>query len=180
MNNSSILQQLKENRELLFERAKSRISSTNNSLAERKRREQILRNTQNVANAIMRLVYEILTKADTKTAYINVRKVDRKLGEPYDKPIDDTKPSYYVFDDDSLTIYLNYSHVHYDYFDGDFGSYGGKCFLENINEESLKAILEQYGINYSRYVAQCVESMTDTSINVITIKVKNKIKEKTV
>ena len=119
---------LKSNISQLFDEAEANISKGERNraaTAEKEKLEQerkILekkKKTEAMANAIISLVYNTLTTADSKAGMIN--EIDSELGSLTD--ISNSK-SGYVIDEDGLTITLDYSREAYD-----MHEHGGKCFL---------------------------------------------------
>ncbi len=201
---------LKSNISQLFDEAEVNIArAEKNNLAQREkeRLEQDRKanekkvKTEAIANAIISLVYNTLTTADSKTGKIN--KIDRKLGLLTD---DDDSKSGYVIDDDGLTITLDYSHVTYD-----MDTSGGICFLgecgkkwdpnavyygslpngkelweknqqieaknEPFDYDYLNEILNEYGISMSRENSSECPGMEWEYTDIVTIKTSRQPKK---
>lgn len=88
-----------------------------------KKREELLKRTDEIANKIVGLVYDVLTTVDTKQGIMKPEFVKEKgLGS-----LTSLYPSTYEITNDGLKIVLDYSY-------GDYGGkYGGESFIRKDN-----------------------------------------------
>ena len=173
-----LLTKINKNREKLFDSANKRIQNRLlQDEIDKKEQEselalQVGLNTERIANAIISLVYKILTEANQKKANINVATIDKILGKPYDDMIGETEPSYYEFDDEGLTIYLNYS------YEGiDLDCWGATRFISSmVDKDYLQELLNKNGIEFDIIKYDYSDCATIIDIEVVIIKVKRYIK----
>lgn len=178
MSNTELLEQINNNRNDLFDAVNVRIQNRllQDEIEKKKKEEEkklkIQLNTEKAANAIISLIYKILTEADQKYAVINHLMVDPILGKPYNESIGDTEPSHYSFDDDGLTIYLNYSCESID-----LSAWGGTSFLRDYNYIDVDYLQELLNNNNVEFCLNN-DSYRDTSVDIeiVTIRVKRNIK----
>lgn len=170
----------------LFENAKLRIIEELQRVEEERRKneeeEQLkakekIKHTEEVAAALVRLVYGILKT--TKTLTGSIEKVPKLLG----KISDDHYPSSYFIDDYGLRVELNYSNGFYDKssfgngsnFLGSFHS-NETCTNDKINYEYLEQILNAYGIDINRFFYDTHQDM-DVHHDIVVLKLKNMQKD---
>lgn len=174
--NNDLIKEINENREFLFQNVDKRINDTreqeelNKRLYEIREKEKRRLNTEKTANAIIALIYKILTEAKYKTSGIDVKTIDELLGKPYDSVIGDSVASHYAFDDEGLTIYLNYScEIE------DIQIWGGTSFIETYNnkidEDYLIDLLITSGIEYNRETREVNNDEECQYIEIVTIRV---------
>jgi hypothetical protein len=133
------------NRDELFRQADERIKGrelTPDELWHRELKKQRLLHTEEVAKAILKLVSGIMHNANKE--YGSIDNLDHDLGTLGTSNIDAKNTGYY-FNDEGLTIDLNYTRAEM------WGNlFTVRNFVDDVDFEYLQEILSEYGIEISR------------------------------
>ncbi len=135
-----------------------------------KSKEYLSRHTNYVVDAILKFVLDIFSKADTNGELIKTLD-DPDLGILGKPQEEDGIFSQYSFDDDGLTIYLNYTKSNQPlYTETQYFTPKTHNFAEYVDWESLRRILGAYGIEIDRVLK--TEDALMYKDDLVTIKVR--------
>ena len=141
---------------------------------EKMKQALIRKKTEAVAMSIVTLVNNTLMFAEETKG--RIKSVDENLGKitAENEDIEDTEHSYYMFSEDSLIIYLNYSEESYD-----MTSWGGKFIDTNsIDWDYLESILTEANIEISRQVEVKYTGGSVVDLDIVTIEYKKQPEKK--
>ena len=141
---------------------------------EKMKQALIRKKTEAVAMSIVTLVNNTLMFAEETKG--RIKSVDENLGKitAENEDIEYTEHSYYMFSEDSLIIYLNYSEESYD-----MTSWGGKFIDTNsIDWDYLESILTEANIEISRQVEVKYTGGSVVDLDIVTIEYKKQPEKK--
>jgi hypothetical protein len=169
-NVEEFIEKLRNNREELFRQVRSRIEANKINVKAFDSKEDLARRQQEhtikVSDVILDLILDIFRKANTKGGLIE--NVDKELGTLAKEFIGE-KDSQYNFDENGLTIDLNYTKPSIWHASAE----RIKNFLddEDINLKYLDRILATYGVKVERrYSAQDIDD-DEVNVDMVTITV---------
>lgn len=141
---------------------------------EKMKQALIRKKTEAVAMSIVTLVNNTLMFAEETKG--RIKSVDENLGKitAENEDIEYTEHSHYMFSEDSLIIYLNYSVESYD-----MTSWGGKFIDTNsIDWDYLESILTEANIEISRQVEVKYTGGSVVDLDIVTIEYKKQPEKK--